>query len=145
MKWLFEMDDRQDLAAIDSEPEELSLQGDDALFRSLVSGAHVENAAQAAGVSERTAYRRLSDPGFRQRIDEARESLRKSMLAKLSDAAGDAVSTLWSLLESDDETVRLRASKTLIDSLLAVQRSEPSSQTVVTKTLEQRTINRSQN
>ena len=53
---------RHDLAenGMDSE-----LQSDDQLFQALVSGCHIENAASIAGISVRTAYRRLADPTFR--------------------------------------------------------------------------------
>jgi hypothetical protein len=44
---------------------ESELQGDGQLFQALVSGCHIENAASRAGISVRTAYRRLADPTFR--------------------------------------------------------------------------------
>ncbi len=62
------MNPRQDLAESGSE-----LEGDDALFTALVRGAHAENAAAIAGVSERTVYRRVADPIFRGRVDKTRE------------------------------------------------------------------------
>ena len=69
---------RHDLAenCMDSE-----LQGDDQLFQALVSGCHIENAASIAGISVRTAYRRLADPTFRSQLQDARQSLRESILA----------------------------------------------------------------
>ncbi len=102
------------------------LEGDDVLFSLLVSGCHVENAAKAAGVSERTAFRRLADPIFRARLDQARETLRASILAKLSDAAHDAISVLMDLMrEAEDEGVRFRSAKALLDGLSSVHASLP--------------------
>ncbi len=116
---------RQELAAIGRPTDENELQGDDRLFRALVSGCHVENAAIAAGVSERTAYRRLADPVFRKQIDDARQSLRESILGRLADAGHDAIGVLMDLAHgSEDEAIRLKAAKTLLDSLLATQRHE---------------------
>ena len=56
---------RHDLAEIGMDPQ---LQGDDQLFQALVSGCHIENAASIAGISVRTAYRRLADPVFKQQL-----------------------------------------------------------------------------
>lgn len=119
--------DRHDLAecGIDSE-----LQGDDQLLLALVSGCHIENAASVSGISVRTAYRRLADPAFRSQLDEARRSLRESILAKLSDAGHDAVSTLWELMQdAEDESVRLRAAKAVLDSLQGFHTSRPTAET----------------
>ncbi len=124
------------LLPVESGIDALPLHGDDELFLAPVSGCHIENAAKIAGISERTAYRRLADPEFRDRINSAREAVRASILAKLSDAAGDAVSTLWSLLESEDESIRLCASKMLLDALLAVQKGGPHQETTIQTTVE---------
>ena len=116
---------RQELAEIGRLDDAEDLQGDDRLFRALVSGCHVENAAVAAGVSERTAYRRLADPTFRKQLDDARQSLRESILARLADGGHDAIGVLTDLMHSsDDENVRLKAAKALLDSLLATQKLE---------------------
>jgi HEAT repeat protein len=121
---------RQELAGIGSGGSELV--GDDRLLTALASGCHVENAAQVAGISPRTAYRRLADPEFRSRLDAARESLRESILAKLVDAGHDAIGTLWTLMhESEDDGIKLRAAKTLIDSLMASHSVLPKTKTTV--------------
>ncbi len=118
---------RHDLAEIGMDSE---LQGDDQLFQALVSGCHIENAASIAGISVRTAYRRLADPTFRSQLQDARQSLRESILAKLSDAGHDAVGTLWELMQSaDDEGVRLRAAKAVLDSLRGFHAESPTVET----------------
>ncbi len=115
------MTTRQDLAQIGSE-----LEGDDALFNALVRGTHAENAAAIAGVSERTVYRRLADPSFRSRVDQARELLRESILARLTDAGLDAIGALETLMhESDDDRVRFQSAKTLLESLTSIHSSLP--------------------
>lgn len=102
------------------------LEADEALFYALLRGSHAENAAKVAGVSERTVYRRLADPGFRLRLESARESLRDSILSRLSDAASDAISILRELMEeSEDEKTRLQAAKALLDALLNLNASAP--------------------
>ncbi len=98
---------RHDLAEYGMDPQ---LQGDDQLFQALVSGCHSENAAAIAGISVRTAYRRLADPTFRSQLQDARQCLCESILAKLSDAGHDAVGTLWELMQTAED-VRLRAQK----------------------------------
>jgi hypothetical protein len=48
---------------------------DSALIAGLSAGMTVLDAAQCAGISETTAYRRLREPDFRQRVAEARDEL----------------------------------------------------------------------
>ncbi len=127
---------RHDLAEYGMAPQ---LQGDDQLFQALVSGCHIENAASIAGISVRTAYRRLADPVFKQQLQEARQSLRESILAKLSDAGHDAVGTLWELMQTaEDEGVRLRAARAVLDSLRGFHAESPTVETT-TRTRVERT------
>ncbi len=120
-----ENNDCRDLAEVGRSKAEFDVMGDDGLFRALVSGCHIENAALVAGVSQRTVYRRLADPQFRKQIDQARQSLRESILAKLTDAGHDAIGVLVDLMHSSDEaSVRLKAAKAVIDSLVSFQRHE---------------------
>ena len=127
---------RHDLAEYGVDPQ---LQGDDQLFQALVSGCHIENAAAVAGISVRTAYRRLADPVFKQQLQDARQSLRESILAKLSDAGHDAVGTLWELMQTaDDEGIRLRAAKAVLDSLRGFHAESPTVETT-TQTRVERT------
>ena len=127
---------RHEMALNDSSPQ---LKGDDQLFQALVSGCHIENAASIAGISVRTAYRRLADPTFRSQLQEARQSLRESILAKLSDAGHDAVGTLWDLMQTaENEGVRLRAAKTVLDSLRGFHAESPTVETT-TRTRVERT------
>ncbi len=127
---------RHELAEADSP---YPLQGDDQLFQALVSGCHIENAASVAGISVRTAYRRLADPAFKQQLQEARQCLRESILAKLSDAGHDAVGTLWELMQTaENEGVRLRAAKAVLESLRGFHAESPKVETT-TQTRVERT------
>jgi hypothetical protein len=115
----------QKLAEVGRVDEGNNLRGDDSLFKALVSGCHIQNAAVIAGVSERTVYRRLADPEFRNQIDRARQSLRESILAKLTDAGHDAIGVLMELMQSgEDESVRMKAAKAVLDSLMSFQKFE---------------------
>ena len=125
---------RHEMALNDSSPQ---LKGDDQLFQALVSGCHIENAASIAGISVRTAYRRLADPTFRSQLQEARQSLRESILAKLSDAGHDAVGTLWDLMQTaENEGVRLRAAKAVLDSLRGFHAESPTIETTTRTSVE---------
>jgi HEAT repeat protein len=128
---------RQELADFGSPGDMSELTGDERLFRALVSGCHVENAARLAGLSTRTAYRRLADPEFRSRLNAARQDLRESILARLAEAGHDAVDTLWTLLqESEDESIRLRAARAVLESLMAFHGLAPRVETTVTSRVE---------
>lgn len=71
---------------------------DDQLIALLAGGATNADAAKSAGISERTVYRRMQDPAFRQRVTEARASLIERAVAQLAASASQAVSTLTDLL-----------------------------------------------
>jgi hypothetical protein len=70
---------------------------DDHLVMALACGATVEAAAQAAGLSKRTVYRRLDDPDFRQRRQALRADLVQRTAAMLTAAGGESVRTLLAL------------------------------------------------
>jgi phenylalanyl-tRNA synthetase beta subunit len=70
---------------------------DQALALALACGATVENAARKAGIAERTAYRRLDDPAFRQRVNQLRLELVQRTAGMLSGAGLGSVKTLVDL------------------------------------------------
>ena len=92
-------------------------QGDDKLFEMFMLGSSVDVAALTAGVSRRTAYRRLADPVFRQRLDQARASVRDAVVQRLTDATGHAIDRLWELIDDQDNFVKLQACRCLLDAL----------------------------
>ncbi len=91
---------------------------DGALIAALAGGSTVEDAATTAGVGAATAYRRLREPAFRKRIDDARSELIAAAVARLGAASTGAVATLEGLLAADSEAVRLGAARAILDAAL---------------------------
>lgn len=67
-----------------SHPQSVTRPGDLQLQIALARGATVRDAAKAAGVAERTAHRRLSDPAFRDEVDRLREELRLKIVEQVA-------------------------------------------------------------
>lgn len=89
--------------------------GEATLAAALAGGASIREAAVIAGVSERTAHRRWSDPNFRQRVNEAWSEVVRQAVGKLGDASTRAAAVLSELLNADSETVRLSAARSILD------------------------------
>ena len=88
---------------------------DDRLSVLLASGKTVRDAAAETGISESTAFRRLTDPEFGQQLIQARAVLWDGALAQLTNLSGKAVATLGELLDSDSDPVRLQAAKNVLE------------------------------
>lgn len=88
---------------------------DDALAIALASGLTVEEAARQAGLSERTAFRRLAVPGYRQRVAEARAEMVTRALGKMADSMTAAADTLRQLLTASGDNVKLGAARALLE------------------------------
>jgi hypothetical protein len=89
---------------------------DETLILALACGTPVEAAALKARVSERTVYRRLEDPQFRQRIQSTRSEMVERAASMLTAANLQAVKTLLLLQESTvSGAVRLGASKAILE------------------------------
>ena len=86
-----------------------------ALLAALAGGATVQEAAEQAGVSEATAYRRLREPAFCQQLSEARAELIKRAVGRLARDCSAAADTLRDLLTAESETVRLGAAKGILE------------------------------
>jgi len=56
---------------------------------------------------------------------------------RLTDAAGAAVDALWHLVEDDEPSIRLAASKALLDSLVKVQNASPKQTTKMRYSVEE--------
>src|SRR5205807_7289241 len=93
-----------------------------------------------AGVSVRTAYRRLADPAFARRLAQARDELISGALGELVECASEAVATLRALLRASDERVRLGAAKSTLEQLLRLRETLTLSQRLATleRALQQR-------
>ena len=85
-------------------------------------GATVEAAAVSAGMSRRTAYRRLENPEFRVKLENARARVRENVVPRLVDATGAAIDRLWGLMESEDLDTQFRACELLLNHFSRVQK-----------------------
>lgn len=89
---------------------------DEALAVALACGATVEQAATKAGVSSRTAHRRLEDPAFQGRVKQIRRETVERTAAVLTAASAEAVRTLLGLQkESVPHAVRLGAARAILE------------------------------
>ncbi len=104
--------------------EETRQRDETKLIGALARGLSHVQAAQEAGVSVRTVQRRVSDVEFRAAVGDARRAMVGEATGRLAAAAGRAVATLEDLLESDADSVRLGASRALLDNLLRFRDSE---------------------
>ena len=104
--------------------EETRQRDESELICALARGLSHAQAAQEAGVSVRTVQRRASDPAVRAAVAGARQAMVGEATGRLATAAERAVATLEDLLESDADSVRLGASRALLDNLLRFRDSE---------------------
>jgi len=90
--------------------------GDTELLLALACGASVGNAAQKAGLSRRTVFRRLAAPAFRAQVTEMRAAMVQRAAGMFSAAGLPAIKTLTTLQESaSSEAVRLGAARATIE------------------------------
>jgi hypothetical protein len=88
---------------------------DGALIVALAQGHTVAEAAEAAGVAERTVYRRRSDPEFRLQVDQARQAIVDRALGILADGMVDAAHTVRMVATEGSPALQLQASLALLD------------------------------
>src|SRR5262249_20778157 len=95
---------------------------DEALLLALACGATTEKAAHQAGVSPRTATRRLADPEFRRRLARTKTDLLRRTAAGLTAGAVEAVKTLLALQAAGQPpAVRLGAARAVLELGLKVR------------------------
>lgn len=99
----------------------MTRRGDKALVPALARGETIARSAKAAGISERTVYRRLMDPEFKRRVQESRTRLLEQATGKLVGAAEGAIDTLVALLDSRSDSVRLGAARAILVHLLRLK------------------------
>jgi hypothetical protein len=88
---------------------------DAGLLAALAAGLTVEAAAVRAGISPRTAHRRLAEDGFRQRVNAARAEMVQRALGQLAKGSTEAAFTLRKLLRTAPPTVRLGAARSILE------------------------------
>jgi HEAT repeat protein len=97
-------------------PEEKRKKNDHQLLMLLACGATVESASREVNLSERTIYKRLADPDFKQRLAEFRAEMVRRSAGTLSAAASESVRTLVGLLQpSNPPPVRLGAARAILE------------------------------
>jgi hypothetical protein len=96
---------------------------DDSLLVALAAGRTVEEAARQAGLSERTAFRRLAVPGFRQRVAAARAEMVEKALGRMADSMSAAADTLRQLLTANGDNVKLGAARALLELTVKLRES----------------------
>ena len=107
-----------------------SIQGTDALVTALAAGTTVAEAAQRAGISERTAYRRLAEPHTKQQIQDVRAVLFTRAGGRLADVMDAAVATLVQNLSYAPPSVQVRVPVALLEQALKLRTSEELAQPV---------------
>jgi hypothetical protein len=80
---------------------------DSALLLGLASGKTIADAAQSAGVSERTAFRR--------QVAELRAEMVSRALGKMADSMTEAADCLRALLHAESESTRLGAARSILE------------------------------
>ena len=91
-------------------------QADELLLMALACGATVENAARQAGISPATAYRRLADPAFGQRLQKLRDDMVSRTAGTLTAVSSEATRTLVELLKAPvPPSVRLGAARAVLE------------------------------
>ena len=98
---------------------ELKNARDRPLLEALLDGLNVKEAAVRAGVSERTAYRRMADSRFREQLSASRQAVIAGVVGKLSANADGVLGVLLELIhdESAPATARVRACHDWLDAL----------------------------
>lgn len=89
---------------------------DGAIVATIAAGGTRADAASAAGIGERTVYRRLNDPDVARAIADARATIACDVLTRAAAHALAAVDTLAAIMRDDDEpaAARIAAARTLL-------------------------------
>jgi hypothetical protein len=88
---------------------------DDALLMAIACGATVENGAAKAGVSTRTATRRMADPVFRKRLRALRLDMVQRTMGALTASGQEAARTLLELMKASTPSVRRGAVRLVLE------------------------------
>jgi hypothetical protein len=91
------------------------IKANSSLLIALACGASVKNAAQKAGMSERTVYRRLADPAFQKQLESFHTETMQRAAAMLTSLSAGAINTLGALLDpSIPSTVRHKSACSIL-------------------------------
>lgn len=87
---------------------------DELLVAALAAGRRYAEAADVAGVSERTVRRRMSDADFARAVSVRRGELVGALTGQLVSAGQDAITVLQGCLHSDNAAAQIRAAHLLL-------------------------------
>lgn len=89
---------------------------DAVIVATIAAGGRAEDAAAASGASERTVWRRLSDPDVARAIAEARATIAADVLTRAAAHARAAVDVLAAIMADPGELAssRIAAARTLL-------------------------------
>jgi hypothetical protein len=89
---------------------------DHLFLTALACGATIENAANSAGISQSTAYRRLKDPEFQKQLRETKAEMVRRTADMLTAVSGEAVQALRALVkETTHPSTRLGAARAILE------------------------------
>ena len=87
----------------------------------LVGGMSVVQAATEAKVAARTAYGWMANPAYRRHVNNLRSPFIDEALGRLTAAATRSVEVMVALLDCNEPHVRLRASTSIVDTLIKLR------------------------
>jgi len=94
---------------------------DEKLALLLAAGYSVERSAKQSRMAGRTAYRRIEDPVFQQRVRDIRAKMFDRAAARLCHLGMKATRTLEALLDSHSETIKLAAARELLGAMVRLR------------------------
>jgi hypothetical protein len=99
-------------------------QAAEAAALALAAGKTYAAAAEKAGIGERTLYRWAKRPAFKRQVAELRGRLISTAVGKLSKSMTAAAKVMTGLLKSDDENVRHKAARSVLELTTKLRDSE---------------------
>jgi hypothetical protein len=114
---------------------------DSILATAISAGASTAEAAEKAGLSQRTAQRRLADPEFQQQVAQLRSKLMSRALDKMAENMTRAADAIARLIDAENPAISLRASRSMLTLSLRLHDALDLQQriTALEKELERRT------
>jgi hypothetical protein len=102
------------LAPPSPEPPPRFQRSDELMAVAIANGASLTEAAERAGVCEKTARRRWAEEEFRQRVLEVRSQIRCQAVGELTHDMQAATATLREALNAKSESVRVSAARAIL-------------------------------
>lgn len=90
-------------------PTDKRRKAEDAVLLALACGATVENVARQCNLSERTIYKRLNDPVYKERLQEIRNDMVSRTAAAMTAAGMESLRTLLELQKKEYPAATRRA------------------------------------